>query len=79
MNLFVALFLGVTCIIWTVASCLYFHERGYRRGSKAGDHDHEEAYQRGYDHGHLDADNWWLNAEQQVDQARQKIWKEEAP
>jgi hypothetical protein len=78
MNFFAVFSLAVACLISVMASCLYFHKRGYRLGSQAGDHDHEEAYQRGYDHGHLDADNWWLNAEQQVDQARQQIWKEEA-
>lgn len=41
----------------------------------------ESAYRRGFQDGHKaglkDEENWWLNAEAQIDQARQKIWREE--
>lgn len=50
-----------------VGLCLLFHKRGYKRGWDAG-----------YKLGRVDADNWWLDAEQSVDQARQKMWREEA-
>lgn len=43
-------------------------EYGYKRGFKDG-----------YEKGKEEIDAWWLNAEAEVDQARQKIWKEEAP
>jgi hypothetical protein len=28
--------------------------------------------------GHREADNWWVRAESEIDQARVKIWREEA-
>lgn len=31
----------------------------------------------GYQRGRIEADNWWLRAEQDADQARKKIWREE--
>lgn len=49
-----------------VGSCLLFHERGYKRGKEEG-----------YKLGRIDENNWWLGAEQQADQARQKIWQQE--
>lgn len=51
-------------IVWL---CLWFHKRGFKRGRDDG-----------YKLGRVDADNWWLDVEQQVDQARQKMWREEA-
>jgi hypothetical protein len=42
----------------------------YQRGFEAG-------RSEGYAVGRVDADNWWLDAEQSVDQARQNIWREE--
>lgn len=42
----------------------------------------EHGYQRGHDKGYLegrkDADNWWLGVESGSDEARKKIWREEA-
>jgi hypothetical protein len=46
----------------------------YRNGLKSGQ---EEAYRAGYEAGKTSADNWWIEAEQQVSEARQKIWMEE--
>jgi hypothetical protein len=41
----------------------------------------KRGYKRGYDAGLKDgkvaADNWWIGAESSIDQARQKIWREE--
>jgi hypothetical protein len=42
----------------------------YKRGFEAG-------RSEGYRLGRVDADNWWLDVEQSVDQARQRIWREE--
>jgi hypothetical protein len=47
------------------------HERGYRAGAKAG-------WRNGYQVGLTDANNWWIRAEEQADEERQKIWKEDA-
>jgi hypothetical protein len=69
----IALQLAATCIGLLIALILIaiaFHERGYRRGSKA-------SYQNGYEFGRRDADNWWIAVEAQVDEARRQIWKEE--
>ena len=38
---------------------------------------HTELYKYGYRNGRKDADRWWIGAEEQADQERQKIWKEE--
>ena len=38
---------------------------------------HTELYKCGYRKGREDADKWWIGAEEQADQERQKIWKEE--
>lgn len=40
-----------------------FHERGWRRGYKAGD-------QAGYDRGRIEADNWWIGVEQGTQEFR---------
>lgn len=42
---------------------------GYRGGMKRGKIE-------GYRQGRIDAELWWTYTEQQVDQARQKLWKE---
>jgi hypothetical protein len=31
----------------------------------------------GYKGGRIEANNWWIRAEEQTDQARKKIWREE--
>lgn len=33
-------------------------------------------FARGYEVGRREADNWWIAADQQADQARQSIWRE---
>lgn len=38
---------------------------------------HCELYKHGYQKGREDAHNWWLEAEQEVDRERVKIWREE--
>ena len=37
----------------------------------------ERGYKEGYAAGRKSADEWWLNSEREVDQERQKIWREE--
>jgi len=62
--------IGIAALmLFEVLVCLWFHERGYQRGKKAG-------RDEGYAVGRIDADNWWLDVEQQVDRVQQKIWRE---
>lgn len=51
--------------VLATAACLWFHKRGREQGQFLG-----------YWRGRADADNWWLDVEQEVDQTRQKMWKE---
>ena len=37
---------------------------------------HLEAYNRGYEKARKDADDWWLDMEEEVDQERVKIWRD---
>lgn len=51
------------------------NEHGYQRG-------HDKGFLKGHGEGYLegrkDADNWWLGVESGSDEARKKIWREEA-
>jgi hypothetical protein len=42
------------------------------------DYEYRRGVRDGYKLGRGDADNWWLRAEQDVDQARKIIWREES-
>jgi hypothetical protein len=42
----------------------------------AGSGFYMRGFARGYIVGRRHADDWWIGLEQQVDQERQKIWKE---
>lgn len=66
--------LGIAELAWIVAACLSFHNRGYRRGHQAG---FEKGFEAGKLRGELCENDWWLEAEKDVDQARQQIWREE--
>ncbi len=46
-------------------------KRAYERGLKEG-------YQRGFTDAQVFSELWWQVAENEVDQARVKIWKEES-
>ena len=37
----------------------------------------ERGYKEGYEAGRNSADEWWFNAEKEVDRERQKMWREE--
>lgn len=53
-------------------------ESAYRRGFHEGQKGAFEAgREAGREEAQRKADEWWLNAEAQIDQARQKIWREE--
>jgi hypothetical protein len=39
-------------------------------------HVYEEGHQDGYNKGRVDAENWWFEAGQEVDQAQKKIREE---
>lgn len=49
---------------------LAFGDWRYRKGYEAG-------LEEGLKQGQKRADDWWIGVECQVDQARQKIWREE--
>lgn len=65
-----ALLLAVLIVIETVLVAIGFHERGYRRGVDCG-------FRKGSEFGRREADNWWCGTDASVEEARQKIWKEE--
>ena len=61
MNLWIAL------LVLLLAFFLEWH--GYSEGKRKG-------YERGYCQGRTDANLWWIHLEVDVDEARQKIWRE---
>jgi hypothetical protein len=50
-----------------------FIEIAWKRGRKYG---WKAGYEEGLKDGKIDADNWWIRAEEQTDEARMKMWKE---
>jgi len=67
---------GALCILAAIGllcsfSCGWGWLKGYQKGWSEG---REEAADNC---AKLEADNWWINAELQVDQERVKIWREE--
>lgn len=38
---------------------------------------HLEAYNRGYEKARKEADDWWLDMEEEVERERVKIWRDE--
>lgn len=54
------------CIGFVVVLCMTFRDIGYEQGREQG---RKEAY--------AEQDNWWFTAEEQVDEARKQIWREE--
>jgi hypothetical protein len=64
---------------WIITICLLFHNRGYKRGYERGHRvGKEQGYQDGFTAGKIHAETWWMDAELDVDKARQEIRKEEA-
>jgi hypothetical protein len=59
------------CLGLAMLLLVAFHNWAYKAGQAKG-------YTSGYEQGRLTADNWWIRAETEIDQARQKIWREEA-
>ncbi len=55
------------CILALAAFLVWSYKAGERIG-----------YGKGYDEGRVVADNWWMRAESEADEARVKIWREEA-
>ena len=74
------LILGVSaslglCMLALVA----FHNWAYKAGVKAGEAKGEvKGYGAGFAQGKKAGDDWWIQAESEVDAARVKIWREEA-
>ena len=66
--------IGTLLCIASFLALQYAYKLGLKRGEKLKD-DH---FALGYQRGHQDADNWWINQESAVEQIRQKIWREEA-
>jgi hypothetical protein len=65
-------FVALGLVLYLIWSHIYLYRRGRADGCAEAKYD----YELGRKHGRLDADNWWINAEQEVDQARVKIWRE---
>ena len=63
--------LSLSALIVLVLSHLAFGWWRYVKGV-------EQGTDQGYIKGRKDADNWWLGVESEADQARVKIWREEA-
>ena len=59
--------LWIALLVIILAFCLEWH--GYSEGKKKG-------FQRGYCRGRTDSNLWWIKLEEQADQARQEIWRE---
>jgi hypothetical protein len=63
----VNIFLGLLALGLLLLLLIGFRDLGYKSG-----------FNEGYQQGRKDADDWWVGAEQQADQARQTIWREES-
>lgn len=63
--------LSVGILVFLVATHLSFHRRGFKKGYLDG-------YGEGFTAGRKQADNWWIGLEDQANQVREKIWREEA-
>ena len=55
---------------FVVVLCMAFRDIGYESG-------YEKGHEQGYNDGRKEADNWWISAEWEVDEARKQIWREE--
>ena len=51
------------------AASAYLYDFAWKRGKKIG-------YEEGVRDGKVEADNWWFSTESQVDQERQRLWRE---
>jgi len=61
----------------TLLSALAIHRYArwcFRKGYSAGKKD---GMKDGYSIGRIDADNWWLGVEREVDRERVKMWRDE--
>lgn len=73
--------LGLYCIVMHFAISKA-RERdynvGYEDGHKAGcAFAFDEGYVKGFEVGHISAEQWWADAEVAVQSEREKIWREE--
>ena len=64
----VAISLWTAALVWFVGWCLTFHNRGYKRGR-------EEGFEAGFEAGRAHADQWWCEADRQIEQEREKMRK----
>jgi len=65
MSTLAAILLGILGTLVSIGTHLAMHGRGYRRGLR-----------HGYELGRKYADGWWLGIEREIDEERQKLWKE---
>lgn len=70
--LVVSIALPLAFAIW----CFVWHEFGWKRGYGEG---FDKGLKDGFEAGKVHADNFWIHAEQDVDQVRQKMRKEGWP
>ena len=62
--------LGLAELAWFIALLLSFHGRDYKRGR-------EEGFEAGFEAGRARADDWWVKAEYETMQEREKIRHQE--
>ena len=62
---------GIFALVSGIALlALYFRQWGYKAGFRDG-------AEKGFESGRKSEENWWLNADAEVDRERVKIWREE--
>jgi flagellar biosynthesis/type III secretory pathway protein FliH len=82
------IFAVLVFLAWFIGGLLLFHKRGWRKGYAAGlakgvqdgiAEGFDKGLKDGFEAGKVHADNFWIHAEQDVDQVRQKMRKEGWP
>lgn len=61
----------ITLLIFARKWSCHVYDEGHKDGEFKG-------YRAGFDAGRQSADSWWIIAEQQIGEEREKIWREEA-
>ena len=56
-------------LAWCVICCLWFHARGAKIGRQQG-------YEQGFSDGQFRMHQWWLEADRDVERAREEMWRE---
>ena len=69
--------LALFALAWCVICCLWFHARGAKIGRQQG---YKQGYQEGFgaarEIAEIQANKWWLEADRDVERAREEMWRE---